>query len=158
MAITWHVQRDKSEASTPPTVNAQTPIEGGIIVRLDTDTDMVDYCYYIAVRGDVGASGQYTEKWRVQNIFRNQPLSPAFDVAVTVASNRTDVVLLPPTGAGTGSTQDIEIESPDPTDVEILSTVRSGDDFIGASVEARFRTVTRDAFNLSVPVSIEAEF
>lgn len=159
MAFNWAISRQKMELNTPPPSNGQAPIEGGTITRHDTDTDQIAYCYYVLIHAGIGASGQYTETWRVQNNARTAAVSPEYALGLTVRPSRTDIVLLPPTGASTQTAQDIEIgATPDPSDAQILATVRSGDDFVSTSVSSRFRVVSRAAYNDGVPVVTEAEF
>lgn len=136
MAIVWHTFRDKMEPNPgPPTVNGQTPIEGGVLVRHDDSADTVRYCFYILVRGALGAAGQYIEDWRVMNAAKNQSLAAPNRITVTVPANNTDLILIPPVGAGTGSEQDISLGNvADPSDAQLVAAVSA----FSASIAARF--------------------
>ena len=156
MAIVWHVFRDKTEENNPPAVNGVNPIEGGIVARHDDTADTVRYCFYVLLRSG-SSGGQYDDDWRVQNAAKTQILAPAINLTPTLAANRTEMVLIPPTGASTSSFQDLELGNiPDPTDQNLIGAVSA----FGASVSARFpAAITRSAFNALVNgAHIQAEF
>ena len=157
MAIGWIVFSDRVTRAPAPTINDQTPIQGGVLVRYDDVSDRIRYCFYILVRGSITASGQYIENWQVVNQDKDKVLAPPNAITVVVPASITDLILIPPSGASTSSEQDISLgDNPAPSYAQIVAAV-SG---FSASVAARFSPdTTRDVFNRDVAGQIiQAEF
>ena len=156
MAIVNHVFRDKTEATTPPTVDHVTPIEGGILARHDDVADDVQYCPYILIRSDA-TGGTYTEKWRIQAPDRSAIDSLELVPRHTLTANETELVFLPVRSAAIQTTITYNLgNKPDPTDAEIIAAFSN---FVG-SVPSRFSAkVARSVFNSDVAgLHIQAEF